>query len=72
MSDRLKLIAKVNRDEELIDLASNEAKRLASYNSRYIVRYYDSFIHETDVGQVFITIMEFCDGKMTFILIKAC
>ena len=59
-SDGLHMIAKVNKNESTFELARKEASRLASYNSKYIVKYYDSFTRETDDGDQFIIVTEYC------------
>ena len=56
------LVAKVNKDESTFEMAKTEARRLSSYNSRYIVKYIESFPHDTDFGEVFIIITEYCSG----------
>ena len=56
------LVAKVNKDDSTFEMAKTEARRLASYNSRYIVKYIESFPHDTDFGEVFIIILEYCSG----------
>lgn len=62
MRDGLELIAKVNKDYSSFELAKAEAGRLASFKSRHIVKYYDSFTRETDDGEDFIIIMELCNA----------
>lgn len=39
-----------------------EASRLKSYHHRNIVRYVDSFVHNTGFGNAFLLIMENCEG----------
>jgi len=58
----------VNKDEDSFEMAQREASRLKSLNSRHIVKYYDSFLHNDTFGDVFIIIMEYCKG-MFFLLI---
>jgi len=56
------LVAKVNKDDSTFEIAKKEASRLASYNSRYIVKHVDSFPQDTDIGEVFIIITEYCSA----------
>lgn len=60
LSDGLQLIAKVNKTEATFEVAKIEAERLASFSSRYIVKYYDSFLREGEDGDQFIIITEYC------------
>jgi serine/threonine protein kinase len=39
-----------------------EAMRLKSYHHKNIVRYVDSFVHDTDLGLFYFLIMENCEG----------
>ena len=54
------MIAKVNKTETTFEIAREEAKRLSSYNSKYIVKYYDSFTREGEDGDQFIIVTEYC------------
>jgi len=56
------LVAKVNKDDSTFEIAKKEASRLASYNSRYIVKHIESFTRETEDGKVLIIITEYCSG----------
>jgi len=61
--DGLRLIAKVNKSRSTFAIARDEAERLSGFNSRYITKYYDSFTRETEDGEDFIIITEYCEGK---------
>jgi NIMA (never in mitosis gene a)-related kinase 1/4/5 len=54
----LKQISLFNMNKAQIDEVKNESKILASLNSMFIVRYYDSFIDNNNLN----IIMEYCDG----------
>lgn len=54
----LKQISLFNMNKAQIDEVKNESKILASLNSIFIVKYYDSFIDNNNLN----IIMEYCDG----------
>lgn len=54
----LKQISLFNMNKAQIDEVKNESKILASLNSVFIVKYYDSFIDNNNLN----IIMEYCDG----------
>ena len=54
----VKVISLFNMSPKEINDVENEAKILSSINSLYIVKYYESFIEDTDL----FIVMEHCDG----------
>jgi NIMA (never in mitosis gene a)-related kinase len=54
----LKQISLFNMNKQQIEEVKNESKILASLNSSFIVKYYDSFIDSNNLNIV----MEYCDG----------
>ena len=68
VSDGKIFIAKVNRKADQYEDAEKEAMRLKKYDHKNIVRYIDSFSQGSGIFKAFVIIMEFCDGKISFIL----
>jgi NIMA (never in mitosis gene a)-related kinase len=54
----LKQISLFNLDKGQVDEVKNESNILASLNSSFIVKYYDSFVENNNLN----IIMEYCDG----------
>ena len=57
-----------NTTTEKIISVKNEAKILSSLNSKYIVKYYDSFIQ----GENLYIVMEYCEGGDLFTFMSEC
>ena len=63
LPDRQKFVAKINRNEDHFAMAQTEAERMRQFGNKHIVGCIEYFPDNVGGDDIFVIIMEYCDGK---------